>query len=289
MQLLEAYGIAIDLISQVAGLEQTIELRQTNLLQTSDLACAAASAAFTHGRPELALEWLEQGRCIVWSQLNQLRTPMDDLARHPHLADRLQQLSFALERAGSRPKSDLVMEKLGRKGVLVKKVKMEEEAANHINIADEWNKLLEQIRRIPEFCNFLLPRRSSEILRNLSVNGVVIMINVHETRCDAVALVPNHNKPIHISLPDFTHPEAVDLRRELLQHLWSAGKRMREAEPAEHQPERGGHTVDPQARSRIRMANLLGKLWRNVVKPIFDVIGYQTLVSVWFSCIATYL
>ena len=71
-QSLEAYNTAIQLVSQVAGLEQTIRERHTNLIDISDLAASAAACAFKFGRPELALKWPEQGRCLVWSQLNNL-------------------------------------------------------------------------------------------------------------------------------------------------------------------------------------------------------------------------
>ncbi|KAF8903455.1 CHAT domain-containing protein [Gymnopilus junonius] len=72
-QSLEAWPTVIRLASQVAGLEFTIQERYTFLLDVSELSASAAAAAFEHGRPDLALEWLEQGRCLVWGQLNTLR------------------------------------------------------------------------------------------------------------------------------------------------------------------------------------------------------------------------
>jgi tetratricopeptide (TPR) repeat protein len=79
---LEAYNTAIQLVSQVAGLEQTIRKRHTNLLNISDLVSSAVSCAFKFQRFDLALEWLEQGRCLIWNQLNNLRTPLDILFVH---------------------------------------------------------------------------------------------------------------------------------------------------------------------------------------------------------------
>jgi tetratricopeptide (TPR) repeat protein len=64
-QSLDAYTIAIQLVSQVAGLEHTIQKRHGSLTNISDLAAAAATCAFKLGRPDLALEWLEQGHCLV--------------------------------------------------------------------------------------------------------------------------------------------------------------------------------------------------------------------------------
>ena len=102
-QSLEAYHTAIQLVSQLAGLEQTIRKRHTDLLDISDLATSAAVCAFRFRRRELALKWLEQGRCLVWSQLNDLRTPLDALFTHnPDIAREMLTASRALENAGSR-------------------------------------------------------------------------------------------------------------------------------------------------------------------------------------------
>ena len=50
----------------------------------------------------MALEWLEQGRCLIWSQLNNLRTPLDTLFAHdPEIAGDMLRVSRALENAGS--------------------------------------------------------------------------------------------------------------------------------------------------------------------------------------------
>jgi hypothetical protein len=86
-QSLDAYNAAIQLVSQVAGLEQTIQKRHSNLLDISNLVSSAVACAFKFGRHELALEWLEQGRCLTWSQLNNLRTPLNALSAHdPEIA-----------------------------------------------------------------------------------------------------------------------------------------------------------------------------------------------------------
>lgn len=50
---------------------------------------------------DTALGWLEQGRSIVWGQLLDFRSPVDELHTvDPGLADRLAQVSVELENAG---------------------------------------------------------------------------------------------------------------------------------------------------------------------------------------------
>jgi hypothetical protein len=76
------------------------------LVNSSQLSIAASAAALSLGHPDKALEWLVEGRCIVWNQINQLRTPVDELRVHNQsLADRFSAVSRELENAGSRSES----------------------------------------------------------------------------------------------------------------------------------------------------------------------------------------
>jgi len=66
---LEAFRTAVELLSQVAGLDQTVSKRYKNLADVSHLTTSASAAAIDAGENETALEWLEQGRCLVWNQI----------------------------------------------------------------------------------------------------------------------------------------------------------------------------------------------------------------------------
>jgi hypothetical protein len=93
--------------------------RHRVLVEAAHVAREAAAAALDAGRPEMAVEWLEQGRSIVWSQFLQLRTPVDELcAKHHALADQFQKILRDLECAGSRSEEafhhNLVIRSLGR-------------------------------------------------------------------------------------------------------------------------------------------------------------------------------
>ncbi|EDR11970.1 uncharacterized protein LACBIDRAFT_232120 [Laccaria bicolor S238N-H82] len=156
-EVMAAFSTAIRLASQVAGLEQTIRIRHLNLfLNISDLSTTAAAAALLFGRHETAVEWLEQGRCLVWSQINNLRTPLGDLRDHDSvLAD-----DFS------------------------------DEVKKHIELARRWEELLHEIRSIKGFHYFLQPPSISSLLEGVPKTGSVIIINAHATRSDAIALLP---------------------------------------------------------------------------------------------------
>ena len=263
---MDAYAIAIDLISQIAGMHRTVEQRHKDLVNISDIITAAASAAFAQGEIEKALEWLEQGRCLVWSQLNQLRTPVDDLRAHdPDLARRFLNISSALESSGSRREFG----SLSTDTPMSEKITLQEEAHMHIKLAGEWDELLEKIRRIPAFREFLRPPRTSDLLNRLPPDGPVILINVHQDRCDALALISASDAPIHIPLLEFTYGQAFELKNRLSGFLLSHRIRMR-------QEDRGGRPVPP-GRGTDKQSDMhcvLEALWLRVVRPILDGLSY---------------
>ena len=268
-QSLEAYNAAIQLVSQSAGLEQTIQKRHTNLLDISDLAASAAACAFTFGRPELALEWLEQGRCLVWSQLNNLRTPLDALFAHdPEIASDMLEVSRALEIAGSR--ADLVERSEGE-ATMEHEMSLQDEANTHVKLAQEWNELLAKIRTLPNFEDFLQPPTCSNLLKNLPNSGSVVVINVHEDSCDALALSSDLDGPLHIPLHEFSYAKATNLHNQLNAHLRAANIRMRDSEfdlDGIRATRPVGDNFDGGVIKRI-----LHQLWILVVKPILDGLG----------------
>ena len=255
---MEAYNTAIQLVSQVAGLEQTIQKRHTNLLDISDLVTSAVACAFKFRRPELALEWLEQGRCLIWSQLNNLRTPLDALFAHDsELACSMLTVSRALEYAGSR--QVLVAPSQGEV-TMEYQMSIQDEANTHIKLAQKWNELLSKIRAIPKFKDFLQPPSCSNLLKNIPDSGPVVIINVHKDSCDALALLSDMDEPLHIPLHKFSYAKATDLRNQLNTHLRMHGRATC--------PVR-----DNDSGSVIKF--ILHQLWILVVKPILDGLGYS--------------
>ena len=274
LQSLEAYDTAIQLVSQVAGLEQTIQKRHTNLVEISDLAASAVAHAIKLGRPELALEWLEQGRCLIWSQLNNLRTPLDALFAHdPEIAHDMLRVSRGLENAGSR--GNLASQSQGE-ATMEHRMSLQEEANTHVKLAKEWNELLTKIRTIPKFEDFLQPPSCSNLLKNLPESGLVVVINVHEDSCDALGLLSKLDEPLHIPLQKFSYAKATDLRNQLNTHLCAANVRIRESKP---DAIRATCPVGDNNGSSV-IKHILHQLWILVVKPILDGLGFSVSISV---------
>jgi cell division protein FtsB len=125
---------------------------------------------------------MDQGHSIIWGQLLQLRTPVDDLRRcHPHIADRFTVLSKKLEGAGIGDNF-----KAASNDLLHQPVSSTSE--NYHKLADERDRLAQHIRGLDGFDQFLLPRTFSQ-LQMAARNGPVISINVSKHRCDALILM----------------------------------------------------------------------------------------------------
>src|SRR6202041_791906 len=96
---LEAYTAAFELLPRLSWVGLSIASRHHGLLQARTLACDSAATAILANDLQKALEWLEQGRSILWGQLLQLRSPVDDLrATNPQLAVKLTSIAAELER-----------------------------------------------------------------------------------------------------------------------------------------------------------------------------------------------
>jgi tetratricopeptide (TPR) repeat protein len=206
---LDAYQAAIKLLPRLAMLGLDLQSRQQALTSGSDgLARDAAACAIRSGQYDRAVELLEEGRAIFWSQALQLRTPANELSdMAPELAERLREISFALERGSLREVSrDLpdTQQKL---------LSMEKEASHFLRLNDAWLATVEEVRRLDGFRDFLRPRCLSTLQR-AAVNGPVIILNASETGSDALIMTSYGIEHVALSGLSF---EALNVLVELLQ------------------------------------------------------------------------
>ena len=87
------------LMSQLSIVGLDLQSRHEALTEfASGLATDAAATALDLNLPERAVEFLEQGRGIFWSQSLQLRSPLDDIEKAvPELASKLKKIGSELE------------------------------------------------------------------------------------------------------------------------------------------------------------------------------------------------
>jgi hypothetical protein len=220
---LQGYTVAFDLLPQVTWMGQTILARHSELTSMGNIASEAAATAISAEQYDTALEWLEQGRSIVWSQLLDLRTPVDAIReKESGLADDLVRVSQALEHAGNRDTGTQDLSPRSNQNL-----SMEQVAQGHRRLAEEWERLVERARAIPGFEDFLRPKKLVQ-LRSAAKAGPVVVVNAHKQCCDALVLMPGLDEVMHIPLDDFSCEKGQELHQSLNRLLSNAGVRVRD-------------------------------------------------------------
>ncbi|KAF8752336.1 TPR-like protein [Rhizoctonia solani] len=149
---MEAYRTAVNLLPHFIWLGAPTDQQYQDLLKAEDLAVNAASTAILSSSFDVALEWLEHARCVVWSQSLALRSPLDRLHKsHPDIATQLHTISNTLYQTDTE--------------------------SSHL------------IRTLDGFEDFLLPMKSVRLI-DAARSGPVIVINCSERCCDALVIIP---------------------------------------------------------------------------------------------------
>jgi len=303
--ILDAYRRAFELLPNMTWLGLSITDRQHFLNGVGPLVDEAVSAAIDAGQFETAVEWMDQGHSVVWGQLLQLRTPVDDLKqRHPDIADRFTILSKKLEGASARDNFEATYNNLPHRPVSIS-------SENYHELVHERDQLLQHIRGLDGFGQFLLPRTFSQ-LQMAACNGPVVCINVSNGRSDALILMNGLNDILHVPLAEFTHKTAEvlygDLRRLLgsnspgrnisddvgsdckarndihlndfsaesvLECLLSQASTVRDNDRG-IRPIRFNH---PSSDPETAFQRILAHLWHTVTKPILDGLAFSVRFS----------
>ncbi|THV01704.1 hypothetical protein K435DRAFT_654808, partial [Dendrothele bispora CBS 962.96] len=247
---MRAYSCIMDLLPQVAWLGRSVQRRWEELSEIGDLVNSAASVAVAADDLTQAVEWLEEGRSIIWGQFLQLRSPLDKLhEQHPHLAHALEDVSHELN-GGSTLTSTLSksQEQFDRESRKTSRL-----THNHaFSLAADYHSLLKRIRSLDGFQDFLQPKCLNE-LRLAASEGPIVLVNVHQKSSDALLLFAN--RPIqHVPLPLLSLARVNRLREGFLTCLNGRGARFMTRLPGFGS-----------------MGDILLKLWNNLAKPIDGV------------------
>ncbi|KAG9081349.1 hypothetical protein FS749_007730 [Ceratobasidium sp. UAMH 11750] len=258
---IEAHQQAIALIPQVVWFGKTVKSRYESTKEVSKAVTKAFRVAVALKRCDLALEWLEAGRSVVWTQMLQLRTPLDDLrSRDSDLATKLQRIARELERAG--------LESLEKTQVLKDSATLEETAQCRRHLAVQWEQLTAQIRQISGFHDFMRPKTFQDF-RKADLKRTLVVINVHDEKSHAIALHPHWAHGIHMPLPSLTLRGASEMRRKLLNLL--QGVQVRGST--------GRRPIYPASDGAYEFESVMKLLWTDVVRPVLDGLGFLVRVD----------
>ncbi|KAG1728971.1 TPR-like protein [Suillus paluster] len=162
---------------------------------TSSFATDAFSCSVRHGALMTAVELVEQGRAVFWTQLARFRTPLDELSGASDtgatLAEEFKRLSFRIRNAFDQSTKDQTPE--------IRQLSM------------QWDDVVSRIRMLPDFSRFLLPPLFSG-LQKAAEEGPIIIVNASRYSCDALIIFSSRD-PVHIPF-DITRIEVFELSSE---------------------------------------------------------------------------
>ncbi|KAJ7856005.1 CHAT domain-containing protein [Mycena leptocephala] len=266
--ILHAYTTAIQLLPELAWLGLSITDRHHQLLQAGQVVRDAASAAIAVHDYQKAVEWLDQGRSVIWGQVLNLRTPVDQLRNsHPDLATELVSLSTSLESAGTQSHAAADATKPQSPQSIAKK--------SHA-LALERSHVLQQIRELPRFERFLLPKPISE-LSPAAQKGPVAILNTSAYGCDALILLPGLvDEVIHVPLSDFTLLKAQVLAKALASIVGTSGR-----------SDRLHGSIEGDMAPDDIISYILSELWSKIVCPVLNALAimnpvHQDLERIWW-------
>ncbi|KAG1796582.1 CHAT domain-containing protein, partial [Suillus variegatus] len=238
---LEAYATSMQLLDAYMSKTASVSSRHDIMKDfPSTLAVDAASRALRSGDMCRAVELLEQGRTIIWTQMTRLRTPLDSLQtrgdRAMALIKRFRDLSSLLDRPSANHSE------------ANPRVDVEAEETRYRRVVEDWNRVVEEIREIEGFSRFLLPPLFSD-LQDAACDGPIIVLIASKSSCHAI-IIPHKQPPTSIQLPT----DLLKLAKLVVALQQAVGK---EAGPKGNQP---------------ALTKALRELWDVVVFPVVEIL-----------------
>ena len=227
-----AYNIALSLMQDIVLFSPTLQLQHVTLFTdpypeicTPSLPLDYASYRVDQHQLEEAIEVLETGRALLWSEMRRLRTSVDQLvSADPVLGHKFAAINRDLEQlTKSVPPSHKVS--LGTEDGAGDSIRAVDPFGclllKQRGLLNERAKLISQIQALPGFDSFM-KCPSFDTLRSAASSGPVIIINHSRWRSDILILLYNM-PPSLIQTPDDFFRRAGALKDKLLDSRHKSG------------------------------------------------------------------
>lgn len=251
-ELLQAYRVTMQLLPEIAYFGLDPHLRLKALTQAPMLAGSSAACAVGNGQIESAIELLEEGRAVFWSQHLRLRTSADDLP--PELAEELKATSTQLEKGqvGSEPlpSSDTTG-------------KSEDRLTEQRKLSQRFTELVQRTRLHPGFDRFMLPDTYSTLAQAAHRAPVVLLISD-----------PRFCGALIIRSPT-SQPEQCDFDSNLSANHVKSMYSMLHQTAVMHRGVMKRRAMRPTGRKNTQADSLYKNLWSMVMRRIVLTLGLQ--------------
>ena len=214
-----AYETALSFIQGIAPFSPTLQLQHSTLTTlpapSHQLPLGYASYQVERGQLEKAIETLERGRALLWSEMRHLRISINQvLEADPDLGRKFAALNRDLE---GLTKSIPPSHKIGMDDVVADDLRAGDQFGSFLlrqrGLLKERDKLISQIRGLPGLDRFLtFP--SYNTLRSAASSGPVIIVNHFKLRSDILIL--HDASPSLIPTPTDFYRRAKALKDKLL-------------------------------------------------------------------------
>ncbi|WP_367138958.1 CHAT domain-containing protein [Saccharothrix sp. HUAS TT1] len=211
--------------------------REHLLGNLAGMAGEVAARAIAVGRPDFAVESLEQNRLVLWGQESLLRADVSELAGvAPGLTARLDAARAGLDGATADPTA-------------------------RARAARSWAEALAEVRRLPGWEDFLAPLPFAR-LRAAAAEGPVVLLNVGDRRCDALVVTDREPSGVLVVPLPTLDPATLPTRAN---HFLEAMSYAAQA------PVDTGFLT--RERFRGAAVEALAWLWDEVAEPVLTALG----------------
>ncbi|CUA76242.1 Nesprin-2 [Rhizoctonia solani] len=259
LQSLYGYEMVIELVPLLACFGAIPDQRHKATQLGGHLAVEAAATAIEAGDYPLALTLLEQGRSVKWNHILQLQTPLQTLKAYKDskaqaYAKRLEEIlmRLQLEEDSSLASTD-------------------EPYHEDLGLQGRYQRVLKDIRGLSgPFTNFMRPKEPEDFVK-AARKGPAVVINVHESRCDALIVHPmsSKGKIDSVELDRLTPERAREMQRIVNQTLKDLSSPHGVGQKGQ---DRQQWKID---RLNQELKDQLKRLWDWVVYPVLEKLKYE--------------
>jgi tetratricopeptide (TPR) repeat protein len=244
-QLLEIYASAIALLPRIAFFGLHFHSRLQALAAGQTVALTGASLALNLSLPERALEILEQGRAVFWTHTLRLRSPFDSVPDQQR--ERLVALAQKLEKVSN------IVHVTGKTELI------EREATERRKQSEEFNTIVEEVRRFPGLERFLLHDQYPALTKAAERGPVVVLVS--STLASHAIIMRPSGEAVGIPLDSVADAWLLDSGS-----VWRSA--MTEARSVDGDGRKMVKNITARNSLRLKAEEILRNLWIRVVKPV---------------------